>query len=137
MDCDYCNGGPLMDRYYIKIQELDNSTLYLFREQSHRGRCMVCSKLHVDEIADMTEEQCRSFMRDVQRAAKALHAAFHPDRVNYGAYNDAGHHAHFHLVPKYKDDSFEWSSVFAMEPGRVYLSEEEYHQIAESIRKNL
>lgn len=138
MSCDYCNGiGGLMDRYYLKIQQLDSSTLYLFREQSHRGRCMVCSKWHVDEIADMTSEQCAAFMCDVQRAAKALRTAFAPDRINYGAYNDAGHHAHFHLLPKYKSDPFEWGSVFAMEPQRTYLSDEEYQQIIDLIRANL
>lgn len=138
MSCDYCNGsGGLMNRYYLKIQDLDSSTLYLFREQSHHGRCMVCSKWHIDEIADMTDEQCVAFIRDVQRAAKALHTAFMPDRINYGAYNDTGHHAHFHLVPKYKDDAFEWGTVFAMEPQRVYLKDEEYQKIIDLIRENL
>ena len=32
-----------------------------------------------------------------------MHELFHPDKVNYGAYGDTGHHLHFHLVPKYKD----------------------------------
>lgn len=138
MSCDYCNGsGGLMDRYYLKVQELDSSTLYLFREQSHRGRCMVCSKWHVDEISGMTSAQCAAFTYDVQRVAKALHAAFAPDRINYGAYNDMGHHAHFHLVPKYKSDPFEWGSIFAMEPQRIYPSDEEYQQIIALIRANL
>ena len=126
-----------MDRYYIKIQELEASTVYLFREQSHRGRCMVCSKWHVDEIVDMTEEQRNLFMRDVCRVAKALRSAFSPDRINYGAYNDMGHHAHIHLVPKYQKDPFEWSSVFSMEPGRVYLDDEEYQQIIQMIQMHL
>ena len=32
-----------------------------------------------------------------------MHEIFNPDKVNYGAYGDTGHHLHFHLVPKYKD----------------------------------
>ena len=37
-------------------------------------------------------------------------------------YGDGGCHLHFHLVPKYKSDEFEWGTPFAMNPGRKYLS---------------
>ncbi|WP_373738700.1 HIT family protein, partial [Jeotgalibaca porci] len=56
-----------------------------------------------------------AFFADVAKVAKAQHAAFSPDKVNYGAYGDSGHHLHFHLVPKYKDE-FEWNAPFAMNP---------------------
>jgi len=136
-NCDYCMQGGVLDSLYIKICDLDASTLFLFREQSHKGRCMVCSKWHVDEIADLTEKQRNAFLADVCRTAKAIHAAFSPDRINYGAYNDKGHHAHFHLVPKYQNDSFEWSTTFAMNPNRVFLTNEEYTEVIERIRRQL
>lgn len=53
-----------------------------------------------------------------------MHEIFNPDKVNYGAYGDTGHHLYFHLVPKYKD-GYEWGSVFAMNPGEKTLSDEE------------
>lgn len=56
--------------------------------------------------------------------------------ANYGAYSDTGCHLHFHLVPKYRDE-FEWGGVFAMNPGQVYLSEEEYAEMIEKIKANL
>ncbi|MFQ8729698.1 MAG: HIT family protein [Enterocloster bolteae] len=34
--------------------------------------------------------------------ARAVHKVFQPDKVNYGAYGDTGHHLHFHIVPKYE-----------------------------------
>ena len=58
-------------------------------------------------------------MADVRRVAGALHRAFSPDKINFGAYGDTMHHLHFHLVPKYADDPFEFGDVFAMNPGRV------------------
>ena len=69
-------------------------------------------------------------------AARAIHAAFHPDKLNYGAYGDTGCHLHFHLVPKYKDQ-FEWGGVFAMNPGQRFLSDEEYEKMIEQIKANL
>ena len=70
------------------------------------------------------------------RASRAIHAAFHPDKVNYGAYGDTGCHLHFHLVPKYKD-AYEWGGVFEMNPGKVKLSEEEYAAMIGKIKANL
>ena len=56
---------------------------------------------------------------DVARVARALHAAFHPKKVNYGAYGDTGRHLHFHLVPKY-ESGFEYGGVFEMNPKRTF-----------------
>ena len=53
-----------------------------------------------------------------------MHKIFNPDKVNYGAYGDTGHHLYFHFVPKYKD-GYECGSVFAMNPGEKTLSDEE------------
>ena len=44
---------------------------------------------------------------------------------------------HNHLVPKYKDDEFEWGGVFAMNPDRITLSEEEYKKLIDIIKENL
>ena len=75
-------------------------------------------------------------LEDVARAAKAIHAAFHPEKLNYGAYGDTGCHLHVHLVPKYRD-GYEWGGVFAMNPGQVKLSDSEYAAMIEKIRANL
>ena len=89
-NCGYCARGELLDAFGIVICELNVSTLILFKEQSHPGRCVVAYKDHVSEIVDLTDEERNAFMADVNRAAKAIHAAFHPDKLNYGAYGDKG-----------------------------------------------
>ena len=89
-NCGYCARGELLDAFGIVICELNVSTLILFKEQSHPGRCVVAYKDHVSEIVDLTDEERNAFMADVNRAAKAIHAAFHPDKLNYGAYGDTG-----------------------------------------------
>ena len=93
-------------------------------------------KDHVGELTDLSGEERDAFFADVARASQAIHAAFHPDKVNYGAYGDTGRHLHFHLVPKYKD-GYEWGGVFEMNPGRVKLSEAEYAGMIEKIKANL
>ncbi len=138
-NCAYCmraEKGELLDAFGIYICDLRVSSLILFKEQSHPGRCIVAYKDHVSELVDISDEDRNAFFADVARAAKAIHAAFHPDKVNYGAYGDTGGHLHFHLVPKYKD-GYEWGGVFEMNPGKVKLSEAEYAEMIEKIKANL
>ena len=135
-NCGYCMRGELLDKFGIFICELDVSTLILFKEQSHPGRCIVAYKDHVSEIVNISDAELDAFFADVNRAAKAIHAAFKPNKVNYGAYGDTGCHLHFHLVPKYADE-FEWGGVFAMNPGKTYLTDEQYAEMIEKIKANL
>jgi len=135
-NCGYCQGGELLAKFGIKICDLDVSQLILFKEQSKPGRCIVAYKDHVSEIVDISEEERNRFMADVTRAAKAIHRAFSPDKLNYGAYGDTGHHLHMHLVPKYKDQD-EWGGTFQMNPDKKYLSESEYAEMIEKIKECL
>ena len=115
---------------------MDVSQLILFKEQSKPGRCIVAYKEHVSEIVNISEEQRNRFFADVNRAAIAIHKAFAPDKLNYGAYGDTGCHLHMHLVPKYKDGD-EWGGVFQMNPDKVYLTEDEYMEMIEKIKSYL
>lgn len=139
-DCSYCMCGTddtLVSAFGIPMCELPASKLILFKEQSHKGRVIVASKQHVDDISMMSEEDAAAYMADVRHVAAALHKAFNPDKINFGAYGDTMHHLHFHLVPKYKDDEFEFGGVFAMNPGRVTLSDDEYQELIGTIKAAL
>ena len=135
-NCAYCMRGELLDKFGIFICDLEVSSLILFKEQSKPGRVIVAYKDHVSEIVNISDEERNLFMADVARAAKALHAAFKPNKVNYGAYGDTGCHLHMHLVPKYEGGD-EWGGIFQMNPGKVYLTDEEYTEMIEKIKANL
>lgn len=135
-NCGYCMGGEILAGFGIKICDLSVSQLILFKEQSHPGRVIVAYKDHVSELVDISPEERAAFFEDVARASNAIHKAFHPDKVNYGAYGDGGCHLHMHLVPKYKD-GFEWASTFAMNPGKVYLTDGEYADMIQKIKDAL
>ncbi len=138
-NCAYCmreDNPNLMDAFGIFICELSVSSLILFKEQSHPGRCIVAYKDHVSELVNISDEERNAFFADVARASKAIHAAFHPDKVNYGAYGDTGCHLHFHLVPKYRD-GYEWGGVFQMDPKQKTLTAEEYADMIAKIKAEL
>jgi len=135
-NCAYCSGGAPLDAFGIKICNLKVSQLILFKEQSHPGRCIVAYRNHVSELVDISDAERDAFFADVAQAAQVIHAVFHPDKINYGAYGDTGCHLHVHLVPKYKD-GFEWGGVFAMNPEKTYLSVQEYAEVIGKIKAAL
>lgn len=134
MNCPYCSGK--FDAFGIKICDLSSSMVYLFKEQSHKGRVIVAHKNHVGEMLELTPEERADFIENVNHVAVAVHKAFNPDKVNYGAYSDTLNHLHFHLVPKYKD-GYEWGGVFAMNPKETLLTDAEYDEIIAELKKYL
>lgn len=138
-NCAYCmreEKPELYKAFGYYVMDLRVSSLYVFREQSHKGRCIVAYKDHVSELVDITPEERALFLEDVAGVSKAIHSAFNPDKVNYGFYGDTGKHLHCHLCPKYKD-GFEWGGVFQMNPHLHDLSDDELKKIAAELRKFL
>lgn len=132
-NCAYCMKGDLVAKFGYFCCEMESSNVYIFKEQSHPGRVIVAHKKHVSEIIELTDEERNQFFKDINTVSNAIHKVFNPDKVNYGAYGDTGHHFHFHLVPKYKDD-FEWNGVFLMNPGLKIASDAECEEIAKKLR---
>jgi diadenosine tetraphosphate (Ap4A) HIT family hydrolase len=136
-DCLYCRKDQRMQDLMIEIMPLAFSTLYLFKEQSHPGRCVVAYRAHVNELFELSEAELVGFTRDVARAARAIKAAFNPNKINYGAYSDKLPHLHMHLVPKY-EGGVSWGSPFEMMPAKKkLLSEADYAAMIAALKAKL
>jgi len=136
-DCFYCVKDEKLTNLMIEICELEASTLYLFKEQTYKGRCIVAYDGHKSELFDLNDEQRSLYMKDVARVAGALNKAFSPYKINYGAYADKMTHLHFHIVPKYEDGP-SFGGTFEMSPEKkVFLENEEYDVLINKIKNNL
>ncbi len=135
-NCSYCTEGDLVAKFGIKICELDTCKVYLFKEQSHKGRVIAAHKKHVGDMTELSADERSAYFEDIAKISKALQEIFNPQKINYGAYGDTGHHLHFHLVPKYANE-FEWGGVFEMNSDRVYLDDAEYTELVDTIREAL
>jgi len=122
----------------FEVCDLTVSTLFLFKEQTHKGRCIVAfNKGHKGELYELTEQEKIDLMRDLAKAAGAIKKVFNPDKINYASFGDKGPHIHFHLVPKYRDGT-KWGEVFDMMPEeKVYLENGEYTKLIEELRNAL
>ncbi|WP_289741194.1 HIT domain-containing protein [uncultured Duncaniella sp.] len=130
-DCLYCTNNETLHNLMIEIAKLDVSRVFLFKEQTYHGRCLVAYDGHVNDLFELSDDQRNAFMKDVTRVTRAMDSVFHPEKINYGAYSDKLSHLHFHLAPKYVD------GTFRMNPGEVYLSDEEYADMVGKMREAL
>lgn len=136
-DCFYCVKDERLTDLMMEICTLEASTLYLFKEQTYRGRCVVAYNGHKSEIFHLNDEERSLFMKDVARVAGALNKAFSPDKINYGAYADKMSHLHFHIVPKYENGP-SWGTTFEMSPkNQIHLKADEYKELINKIKENL
>lgn len=135
-DCLYCNKNQTQKDLMIEICPLQVSTVFLFREQTYRGRCIVAYKDHNKELYELHGEELLAYMEDVNKVAKALKDIFSPVKINYGAYSDKLPHLHVHLAPKYENGP-DFGGTFTMNPQKVYLSDEEYMEILAAIKSKL
>jgi diadenosine tetraphosphate (Ap4A) HIT family hydrolase len=135
-DCMYCMEDERRNQLMIEIAQLEVSTVFLFKEQTYKGRCNVVYKDHVKELFHLEDQELTSFMKDVKKVAEAVDKAFGPNKINYGAYGDTLHHLHMHVVPKYEGKE-NWGSTFEMNPGNIYLTDQEYQDRIQEIKKYL
>ena len=134
--CLYCTNNETLHNLMIEIASLSVSRVFLFKEQTYRGRCLVAYNGHVNDLNELSDEERNAFMADVAKVTRAMQKAFNPEKINYGAYSDTLRHLHLHLVPKYKDE-FEWGGVFEMNPGKKFLTDAEYEEMINKIKENL
>ena len=116
-DCLYCQNNETLHNLMIEIAQLSVSRVFLFKEQTYRGRCLVAYKDHVNDLNELTDEERNAFMADVARVTRAMQKAFH-------------------LAPKYVDGP-DYGGTFQMNPGKVYLTDVEYQELVEAVRSKL
>lgn len=136
-DCFYCSKDQTLQNLMIEITKLNVSTLYLNKDQTHKGRCIIAFNQHVTEIYQLEEHDLHMFIDDIAQVAKVLNEIFHPDKINYAIYGDVVSHLHVHIVPKSKQSS-EWGEAFINSPNsKHYLDKEDYDEFIAVIKEKL
>jgi diadenosine tetraphosphate (Ap4A) HIT family hydrolase len=136
-ECLYCKNKEKLDSLMIPIAELKVSKVFLFREQTYYGRCVVAYKDHGKELIDLSDEELAEFMADVKKVGAAITKAVNPAKVNYGMFSDTLPHLHVHIAPK-QVGGHTYGGTFEMNVNPPkYLSDAEYDEIINLIKNNL
>lgn len=132
--CPFCNPKKKDLANLHFIMDLTVSKLYLFKDQSLLGRCVLVYNEHITELYQMEEAERNKYYQDMLQVAEALNKAFKPNKLNYIILGDLSPHLHWHLVPRYKTDPCWGQNFLGKNIQPVYLEEEEYVALAEKIK---
>ena len=128
-ECLYCQNNETLKSLMIEVAKLNVSRVFIFKEQTYKGRCLVAYNGHVDDLNLLSDDERNAFMADVAKVTRAMQKVFTPAKINYGAYSDTLEHLHFHGP--------DFGGVFRMNPKEVYLTDQEYADMAEALKKEL
>jgi diadenosine tetraphosphate (Ap4A) HIT family hydrolase len=100
-ECRYCTATPAaLEDVMFHICDLATSRVFLYRDQTYKGRCVLLLKKHVRELFELDATELAAFTQELARVAQAISQTVPCDKVNYALYGDKADHLHAHIVPK-------------------------------------
>ena len=113
-----------------KIAENEEFFAFLDINPVAKGHTLVIPRREVDYIFDMDDDELAEYQVFAKRVAAALKKAFPCRKVAQVVLGLEVPHAHIHLIPMNSEADVDFRKE------KLSLTEEEFSQIAESIRKN-
>lgn len=111
-----------------KIAETENCFAFLDISPLAKGHTLVVPKREVDYIFDLTDQELSELQLFAKKIAIAQKKAIPCLRIGLAVLGLEVPHAHIHLVPLQSEKDLQFSNP------RLKLTDEEYAQIAESIK---
>lgn len=88
-----------------KIAEFSTSILVLGDYQFYRGSLCLILKDHVTELTHLSSGIYAEFLGEMVACARAMETICKPLKINYELLGNVCPHIHWHLFPRYKDDT--------------------------------
>lgn len=132
--CGMCADAHLEENEHsILVGSTEATYFRLVRNQAHAGYSVVILREHVTDLDRLDALQLNAFWHDVQRAGKAVGAAFTPRKIDYLVMGHRAPHLHCHVFPQHRDDD-PLRNVDIAE-GPVYLSASELDGSVAALRE--
>ncbi|HEX8986486.1 MAG TPA: HIT family protein [Rhodocyclaceae bacterium] len=102
-DCELCSGDggePVWQDGRCRVVRVGGQEALAFA-----GFCRVIWKDHVREMTDLSQVDRRHLMNVVFATEAALRTLLNPDKINLASFGNAVPHLHWHVVPRWREDS--------------------------------
>jgi diadenosine tetraphosphate (Ap4A) HIT family hydrolase len=128
--CPLCAPRPDVNEFVLLIRKLTVSSLYLARDQTYRGQCMLVYDLHhANRLDELELGQWQALARDIWLAGRAVALEFGPRHMNVESLGNEVPHLHWHLIPRYTDDGRWGGPIWTTQRSdmpSLHLTEREY-----------
>ena len=103
-DCPFDPPRPAVNDEWDLVAALSVASLYLTKNQTYRGQCILVLDTHAARPDQLSEAQWAAFCADLYRAQRAVVRAVAPDHLNVASLGNIVPHLHWHIVPRYRSD---------------------------------
>jgi len=87
------------------IARLSISSLYLARNQTYRGQCLlIFDPRHAARPDELSALEWAAFSADLHTSVRGVVHALQPDHVNVASLGNVVPHLHWHVIPRYLGD---------------------------------
>jgi diadenosine tetraphosphate (Ap4A) HIT family hydrolase len=103
MHCELCvepGGDLLWEDELCRVVRVTGATGAEFP-----GFCRVVWNQHVAEMSTLTTDNARHFMDVVLAVERVLRLIVQPDKINLASMGNLVPHLHWHVIPRWQDDS--------------------------------
>ena len=103
MDCELCSeaGGDLLwQDGRCRVVRVAGAA-----GEAFPGFCRVVWGRHVAEMSDLPDRDAQHVMKVVLATERALRRLVRPDKINLASLGNLVPHLHWHVIPRWKDDS--------------------------------
>ena len=133
----WCEKNEKMNSVVKEVCTLKSGILYIHRDQTHPGRCILALGKHEQKLVNLSRDEYMTLMEDVGRVVHTLTDVFSPDKVNILILGDKSTHMHIHICPKFKDGPQFGIPFVVDEPVEERIDENELDERIERIREGL
>ena len=129
--CEMDAPRPESSQHADLVAPLSVSSLYLAKNQTYRGQCVLIFDLrHAARPDQLTAGEWAAFCADLYIAQNAVVSVTQPDHINVESLGNVVPHLHWHIIPRYVGDP-RWgmpiwtTPLSAMRDTRIEASEQE------------
>ncbi len=95
--CDDSGGEELWRSATCRVVRIDDARF--------PGFCRVVLNRHAREMTDLEPAERAEVMRVVFAVERAVRHVYHPDKINLASLGNVTPHVHWHVIPRWHDDS--------------------------------
>ncbi len=83
----------------------ENCRVILVNDDDYPGFCRVIWQQHTKEMTDLKPDDQQTIMHVVFAVEQAIREVMQPDKINLASLGNMTPHLHWHVIPRYVDDS--------------------------------
>jgi len=136
-NCPFDAPRPDTNEEWEIIAPRSAATLYLSRNQTYRGHCLLILDRHATRPDQLSAAEWAAFSADLHQAVAAITRTVSPDHMNVASLGNLVPHLHWHIVPRYRADPRWGGPIWSADMPDTRLSATEQRELIRELRMAL